>query len=97
MGRQGWPQFVQNPKEQSYSFREHHFLPRFFPARNNPMVQLVCYRREEKPREKSLAEKSPLTERYCTKSKVIDKQLMISELLVEAARVNDLETGVHEI
>jgi hypothetical protein len=22
MGRQGWPQFAQNPKEQSYSFRE---------------------------------------------------------------------------
>ena len=51
------------------------------------MFQLVCYRREEKPREKSLAEKSPLTERYYTKLKVIDKQLMISELLVEAAGV----------
>jgi hypothetical protein len=42
---------------------------------------------EKKNREKNLAEKPPLAERYCTKLKCARKQLIIKELLVEAAGV----------
>ena len=42
---------------------------------------------EKKNREKNLAEQPPLAERYCTKLKFVCKQLIISELFVEAARV----------
>ena len=42
---------------------------------------------EKKNQRKSLAEKPPLAERYCTKLKYVGNKLIINELLVEAAGV----------
>jgi hypothetical protein len=52
-----------------------------------PLFNLVCYRREEKPREKVLRKNRLLAECYCAKLKVSRKKLIINELLVEAAGV----------
>ena len=49
---------------------------------------------EKKNREKNLAEKPPLAERYCTKLKYVCKQLIIKELLVEAAGVEPASENV---
>ena len=54
---------------------------------------MVCYRQEEKPRE-SLAEKLPMTQRYCTELKVVGRQLIIHELLVEATGVEPASENV---
>ena len=51
------------------------------------MFNLVCYQREEKPREKVLRKDRLLAECYCVKLKVSRKKLIINELLVEAAGV----------
>jgi hypothetical protein len=48
---------------------------------------LVCYRREEKPREKVLRKNRLLAECYCAKLKVSRKKLIINKVLVEAAGV----------
>lgn len=53
---------------------------------NNPIVQLACTRREGKPSKKPGGEPAA-AERYRTKLKFVCKQLMIHEIVVEAAGV----------
>jgi hypothetical protein len=69
------------------SFNHGIFSPAFFPLGIIPLFNLVCYRREEKPREKVLRKNRLLAECYCAKLKVSRKKLIINELLVEAAGV----------
>ena len=59
-------------------------------VRNNLIVQLVCTRGEGKPWKKSGGETAS-AERHCTKLKVVCKQLIINEILVEATGVELIE------
>jgi hypothetical protein len=60
-------------------------------VRNNLIVELVCTRGEGKPWKKSGGETAS-AERHCTKLKVVCKQLITNEILVEAAGVELIAT-----
>src|ERR1700689_207027 len=69
------------------------FSPQLFPLETIRLFNWFVIG-EKKNREKNLAEKPPLAERYCTKLKYVCKQLTIKELLVEAAGVEPASENV---
>jgi hypothetical protein len=82
------------PRTALRSFNHGIFSPAFFPLGIIPLFNLVCYRREEKPREKVLRKNRLLAECYCAKLKVSRNKLIINELLVEAAGVEPASENV---
>jgi hypothetical protein len=74
------------PQDGRAEIRPPAFSPQLFPLGTIRLFNWFVIG-EKKNREKNLAEKPPLAERYCTKLKCARKQLIIKELLVEAAGV----------
>jgi hypothetical protein len=74
------------PQDGRAEIRPPAFSPQLFPLGTIRLFNWFVIG-EKKNREKNLAEKPPLAERYCTKLKCARKQLIIKELLVEATGV----------
>jgi hypothetical protein len=81
------------PQDGRAEIRPPAFSPQLFPLGTIRLFNWFVIG-EKKNREKNLAEKPPLAERYCTKLKCARKQFIIKELLVEATGVEPASENV---